>query len=37
MDFNGGDGCVQMYVSQHEFFISKDRVEELNTVENDKL
>jgi hypothetical protein len=25
-DFNGGASCVQIYVNQHDFFISKDRV-----------
>ncbi|KAL7418599.1 Exocyst complex component 5 [Cryptotrichosporon argae] len=25
-DFNGGQSCVQIYVNQHDFFISKDRV-----------
>ncbi|KAK4685100.1 exocyst complex component 5, partial [Tremellales sp. Uapishka_1] len=26
LDFNGGTSCVQIYVNQHDFFISKDRV-----------
>ncbi|ORY27739.1 exocyst complex component Sec10-domain-containing protein [Naematelia encephala] len=25
-DFNGGASCVQIYVNQHDFFISKDRM-----------
>ena len=25
-DFNGGASCMQIYVNQHDFFISKDRV-----------
>ena len=25
-DFNGGASCVQIYVNQHDFFISKDRI-----------
>ncbi|KAK8846861.1 hypothetical protein IAR55_005951 [Kwoniella newhampshirensis] len=25
-DFNGGSSCVQIYVNQHDFFISKDRL-----------
>ncbi|OCF37461.1 exocyst complex component protein [Kwoniella heveanensis BCC8398] len=25
-DFNGGASCVQIYVNQHDFFISKDRL-----------
>ena len=25
-DFNGGASCVQIYVNQHDFFMSKDRV-----------
>lgn len=27
LDFNGGASCVQIYVNQHDFFISRDRVE----------
>jgi hypothetical protein len=26
LDFNGGHSCVQIYVNQHDFFISKDKV-----------
>ena len=37
LDFNGGASCVQMYVNQHDFFISKNRVLELNTVEGNQL
>jgi hypothetical protein len=25
-NFNGGHSCVQIYVNQHDFFISKDRI-----------
>ncbi|GAA5894708.1 exocyst subunit SEC10 [Sporobolomyces salmoneus] len=28
-DFNGGQSCIQIYVNQHDFFISKDRVQEI--------
>ncbi len=31
--FNGGTSCVQIYVNQHDFFISKDRVGEANSIE----
>ncbi|KAJ1030975.1 hypothetical protein NDA18_002200 [Ustilago nuda] len=31
--FNGGASCVQIYVNQHDFFISKDRVGEANGIE----
>lgn len=31
--FNGGASCVQIYVNQHDFFISKDRVGEANNIE----
>ncbi|EPQ28786.1 uncharacterized protein PFL1_03589 [Pseudozyma flocculosa PF-1] len=31
--FNGGASCVQIYVNQHDFFISKDRVGEASTIE----
>lgn len=31
-DFNNGTSCVQMYVNQHDFFISKDRVIEEATA-----
>lgn len=27
-DFNGGQSCIQIYVNQHDFFISKDRVQD---------
>ncbi|WWD00439.1 hypothetical protein V866_007352 [Kwoniella sp. B9012] len=33
-DFNGGASCVQIYVNQHDFFISKDRLLE-EAVKND--
>lgn len=28
LDFNGGQSCVQVYVNQHDFFISKDRIQD---------
>ncbi|GAA5826265.1 hypothetical protein JCM11251_007230 [Rhodosporidiobolus azoricus] len=28
-DFNGGQSCIQIYVNQHDFFISKERVQEV--------
>ncbi|PWN48937.1 exocyst complex component Sec10 [Violaceomyces palustris] len=31
--FNGGSSCVQIYVNQHDFFISKDRVGEAERIE----
>lgn len=31
--FNGGASCVQIYVNQHDFFISKDRVGEASNIE----
>ncbi|PWZ02695.1 exocyst complex component Sec10 [Testicularia cyperi] len=31
--FNGGASCVQIYVNQHDFFISKDRVGEAERIE----
>ncbi|KAH9821082.1 exocyst complex component Sec10-like protein [Melampsora americana] len=27
LDFNGGHSCIQIYVNQHDFFISRERVE----------
>ncbi|BGP37125.1 Exocyst complex component 5 [Rhodotorula kratochvilovae] len=27
-DFNGGQSCIQIYVNQHDFFISKERVQD---------
>ncbi|KAF8514881.1 exocyst complex component Sec10 [Hysterangium stoloniferum] len=37
LDFNGGASCVQIYVNQHEFFISKNQVQELSAVESGQL
>lgn len=37
LDFNGGASCVQIYVNQHDFFISRNRVQELSEVESDQL
>ncbi|KAH7105434.1 exocyst complex component Sec10, partial [Auriculariales sp. MPI-PUGE-AT-0066] len=37
LDFNGGASCVQMYVNQHDFFISKNRILDVNTVESNQL
>ncbi|GAA6015669.1 hypothetical protein JCM10207_008166 [Rhodosporidiobolus poonsookiae] len=28
-DFNGGSSCIQIYVNQHDFFISKERVQDI--------
>lgn len=36
-NFNGGQSCVQIYVNQHDFFISKDRVGEASRIENSTL
>lgn len=36
-NFNGGQSCVQIYVNQHDFFISKDRVIQKREVEESKL
>lgn len=30
--FNGGASCIQIYVNQHDFFISKDRVVETESI-----
>ncbi|KAG0145204.1 hypothetical protein CROQUDRAFT_659005 [Cronartium quercuum f. sp. fusiforme G11] len=27
LDFNGGHSCIQIYVNQHDFFISRERIE----------
>ncbi|KAN0063111.1 Exocyst complex component 5 [Thecaphora frezii] len=35
--FNGGDRCVRIYVNQHDFFISKDRVGEASTIEDSEI
>ncbi|KAF8515003.1 exocyst complex protein [Gautieria morchelliformis] len=37
LDFNGGASCVQIYVNQHDFFISRNRVQELSEVESGQL
>ena len=31
MDFNGGNSCVQIYVNQHTFFISKSSLFAVDT------
>lgn len=36
-NFNGGHSCVQIYVNQHDFFISKDRVGQRRDVEESKI
>lgn len=36
-NFNGGQSCVQIYVNQHDFFISKDRVGEATRVESSNM
>lgn len=35
--FNGGHSCVQIYVNQHDFFISKDRVGQRREVEQSAM
>lgn len=35
--FNGGQSCVQLYVNQHDFFISKDRVMETARIEESEM
>ncbi|KAG8883446.1 Exocyst complex component 5 [Tulasnella sp. 331] len=37
LEFNGGASCVQIYVNQHDFFISKSRVNEENSIEETHL
>ncbi|CAH7688197.1 exocyst complex component Sec10-like protein [Phakopsora pachyrhizi] len=32
LDFNGGQSCIQIYVNQHDFFISRERIEAVNYV-----
>ena len=36
-NFNGGQSCVQLYVNQHDFFISKDRILETARVEDSDM
>lgn len=36
-NFNGGQSCVQIYVNQHDFFISKDRVVQQKEVEESTI
>lgn len=31
-EFNGGASCVQLYVNQHEFFMSNMKIEEIDQV-----
>lgn len=35
--FNGGHSCVQIYVNQHDFFISKDRIGQRRDVEQSSM
>ncbi|KAG8920301.1 Exocyst complex component 5 [Tulasnella sp. 417] len=37
LEFNGGASCVQIYVNQHDFFISKARVNETTSIEETHL
>ncbi|KAG8901835.1 Exocyst complex component 5 [Tulasnella sp. 408] len=37
LEFNGGASCVQIYVNQHDFFISKSRVNETTSIEETHL
>jgi hypothetical protein len=32
LDFNGGQSCIQIYVNQHDFFISKDRIQDASGI-----
>lgn len=32
LEFNGGSSCIQIYVNQHDFFISRDRIDAVNYV-----
>jgi hypothetical protein len=32
LDFNGGQSCITIYVNQHDFFISKDRIEDASGI-----
>lgn len=36
-NFNGGQSCVQIYVNQHDFFISKDRIGEAGRMESSQI
>ncbi|KAK0545750.1 Exocyst complex component 5 [Tilletia horrida] len=35
--FNGGNSCVQIYVNQHDFFISKARVQEAEKISESQI
>ncbi|WFD39608.1 Exocyst complex component 5 [Malassezia japonica] len=35
--FNGGVSCIQIYVNQHDFFISKDRVTEAEQIDKSPM
>ncbi|KAG8896568.1 Exocyst complex component 5 [Tulasnella sp. 403] len=37
LEFNGGVSCVQIYVNQHDFFISKSRVNDTTSIEESQL
>ncbi|KAG9019684.1 Exocyst complex component 5 [Tulasnella sp. 427] len=37
LEFNGGASCVQIYVNQHDFFISKSRLNETTSIEETHL
>ncbi|KAF9509870.1 hypothetical protein BS47DRAFT_1396495 [Hydnum rufescens UP504] len=37
LDFNGGASCVQVYVNQHDFFISKSKFQEINITEESQM
>ncbi|KAF8318148.1 exocyst complex component Sec10 [Clavulina sp. PMI_390] len=37
IDFNGGASCVQIYVNQHDFFISKAQMAEMGTLETSEM
>ncbi|KAK0538566.1 Exocyst complex component 5 [Tilletia horrida] len=35
--FNGGNSCIQIYVNQHDFFISKARVQEAEKISESQI
>jgi hypothetical protein len=37
LDFNGGASCVQIYVNQHDFFISKSQMADFSKLENSDM
>ncbi|GAA96373.1 uncharacterized protein L969DRAFT_91493 [Mixia osmundae IAM 14324] len=37
LDFNGGLSCIQIYVNQHDFFISKDRIQDIGAITQSEM